>query len=755
MSLLSLNPEQLSAVEHTKGPVLILAGAGSGKTRVLTQRIAYLIDHEKVDPWNILAITFTNKAANEMKERVGQAVGVHSSAVFVATFHSTCVRILRNHAELLGYTSHFSIYDSDDSKTLMKRIVKENQLETRDLKLRTFLNAVSSAKDQLKDPTDFMMENEREYNGDKLSAAYSKYQKALEEANAFDFDDLIMKTVELFKKNPGVLEQYQNRFIYIHVDEYQDTNYAQFVLIRLLAAKHNNLCVVGDDDQSIYRFRGANIRNILDFEKVYPDAFVVKLEQNYRSTQNILNAANGVIHHNRGRKDKSLWSDLGEGEKIRFMQFPTAYDEAVFIADDVERTARAKGLDYSDFAILYRTNAQSRLLEERFVQEGIPYELVGGVNFYARKEIKDILAYLKTVDNAKDEIAVTRIINIPKRGIGTTTVEKFMAFANGHEIGFFEALLRADEVVKGTTLKKIRDFTALIMELRDDAREKTTEDFIADLVDIIDYNNYLNSLLDEALVNDEENERMNNVQELISKAALYDQENENPTLSGFLEEVALVSDIDMTDDTKTRVMLMTLHSAKGLEFPHVYLSGLEESLFPSYQSCIMEDIDPVAMEEERRLAYVGITRAKRHLTLTCARSRMVNGETRYPDVSRFIKEIPIKYLETNESADRLTSRRTGTDFSATSEKAYKSYRNNEFKKEVSRPPLAFSSMPKKGMPAGIKPDYQVGDRVLHIKFGEGTVTALEKEPRDYKVSVRFDTAGDKVMYAAFAKLTRL
>ena len=751
MSLLSLNPEQRDAVEHTQGPVLILAGAGSGKTRVLTQRIAYLIEHDGVAPWNILAITFTNKAAKEMKERVGMAVGVASSSVFVSTFHSACVRILRSYANLLGYDNNFSIYDSDDSRTLMKRIVKESQLETRDLKLRTFLNVISSAKDELKDPVIFQNENQFEYNGDKLSTAYLKYQRALKENNAFDFDDLIMKTVELFQTHPEVLEFYQERFKYICVDEYQDTNYAQFVLVKLLASKYRNLCVVGDDDQSIYRFRGANIRNILDFEKVYPDAFVVKLEQNYRSTQNILNAANSVIKHNYGRKDKSLWSDMGEGDKIRFYQFQTAYDEADFISEDIDKTIRKTGLDYNDFAVLYRTNAQSRLLEERFVRMGIPYELVGGVNFYARKEIKDIIAYLKTIDNARDEIAVSRIINIPKRGIGTTTVEKFMSFAHTHEIGFFEALLRADEIVKGTTLSKVRDFTCLITDLREDLREKSMEEFIADLVETIDYNHYLNSLIDEALIDDEENERMENVAELITKAADYDQTAENPSLSGFLEEVALVADIDMTDDSQTRVMLMTLHSAKGLEFPEVYLSGLEENLFPSYQACVSEADDPVAMEEERRLAYVGLTRAKRHLTLTCARSRMVNGETRYSQVSRFIDEIPVEYFQKNESSDKLKDRKNRSD-SVSSERSYTSYKKNEFKKQVSRP---LAQMPLKGLPVGAEPEYTIGDRVSHIKFGVGTVLELVREPRDYKVTVEFDDCGQKVMYAAFAKLIRL
>ena len=765
MAAFNLNKEQQSAVYHTEGPVLILAGAGSGKTRVLTQRIAHLISEKNVAPWNILAITFTNKAAKEMKERIEQTSGKDAGSVFVATFHSTCVRILRKYADRLGYSSSFSIYDSEDQKTLIKKIAKRFAIETRDLKPKSFLSKISSAKDHLLNPSEYMLEHQYDRDADKIITAYREYQKALFESNAMDFDDLIMKTVELFRKNPDVLEEYQERFKYICVDEYQDTNHAQFVLVKLLADKYRNLCVVGDDDQSIYRFRGANIRNILDFETVYPDAFVVKLEQNYRSTQNILDAANAVIGNNKGRKAKKLWSDLGEGALIKLRQFRAAFDEALFIAEDIDRKMRRNNLSYSDFAVLYRTNAQSRLIEERFVHGGIPYELVGGVNFYSRKEIKDIIAYLKTIDNARDDIAVTRIINIPKRGIGATTIEKVTSYALNNGISFFDALERADEILSAAASAKVSSFVALINDLRDEAREGGIENLISELVQRIDYEDYLISLTDEALKNEEDNERMKNVQELVSKAAAYDDEAEAPSLSDFLEEVALVADIDRNDDNSGRVMLMTLHSAKGLEFPYVYLSGMEEGIFPSFQACQTEDFDKQAMEEERRLAYVGLTRAKKDLTLTSARARMTNGETRYNVLSRFATEIPSELLETDTDGSTAieaakTARISRAENAGRREYHFGGAGDYSFKR-AERSTSDFSAealgkaLPSKGMPTFGKPDYNVGDRVNHVKFGEGTVTALEETPRDYKVSVNFDKAGEKVMYAAFAKLIRL
>ena len=745
-----LNPEQQRAVEHTEGPVLILAGAGSGKTRVLTQRVAFLIREKHVAPWNILAITFTNKAANEMKERVAMSAGEDARKVFVSTFHACCVRILRQHADLLGYDKHFSVYDSDDSKSLMKNILKQFQLETRDVKLRRFLNAVSNAKDELIAPGAYLQEHRYDRDAERIATAYREYQRALMNANAMDFDDLIMKTVELFRLHPEVLESFQDRFRYICVDEYQDTNNAQFELVRLLAMRDRNLCVVGDDDQSIYRFRGANIRNILDFERVYPDAYVVKLEQNYRSTQHILDAANSVISNNAARKNKALWSDLGDGAKIRLRQFPHAIEEAEFVASDVAALKRGGKCRLSDVAVLYRTNAQSRLIEERFVRDGIPYELVGGVNFYSRREIKDILAYLKTIDNARDELAVRRIINVPKRGIGNTTVEKAAVYAAENGTDLFTALIRAEEYLSGKALEKVTAFTDLIDEMRSFSVSSGVEDLIRVLIDRTGYEEYLISLSEEEGIDAEDNERLKNVEELISKAADYEAAAEDASLSGFLEEVALVADIDMVDDTKDRAYLMTLHAAKGLEFSHVYITGMEEDVFPSFQSRMAEEGDPAAMEEERRLAYVGITRAKQTLTLTCARARMVNGETRYSQMSRFVSEIPEELLDTDVPDAGVTllnpAKKTVFEkpFAATAIR----------KQSLTQPKTTFAQL-KKGAPAVTEPDYTTGDRVRHVKFGDGTVTAIEKETRDYKVTVDFDAYGTKVMYAMFAKLQKI
>ena len=748
MSLMEdLNPEQRAAVLQTEGPVLILAGAGSGKTKVLTERVAFLIAQGKARPWQILAITFTNKAARELRERVDRAVPEGAEGVWAQTFHATCVRILRAHADKLGYDSHFTIYDSDDSRTLMKQILKRDQLETQTLRLRTFLNKISAAKNKLMDIDAFVREIQYEPGAERLIHAYRSYQAALQEANAFDFDDLIMKTVELFRTQPDVLEQYQERFRYICVDEYQDTNAAQFELIRLLAGKYRNLCVVGDDDQSIYRFRGANIRNILDFEQHYPDAYVVKLEQNYRSKQNILDAANGVIAHNASRKRKRLWSERGEGAPVRFKLFASAVDEADYVTGEVMRLVRSGS--GKEVAVLYRTNAQSRLLEERFVRDGIAYELVGGVNFYQRREIKDILAYLKTVENARDELAVRRILNVPKRGIGAKTVEDLALFAEENNILFYDALEMSESVLGAKGASKVRAFTDLIDTLRAERTESSVEQLIRRVIDLTDYASYLQSLQEDSAVYDEENSRLHNVEELISKAADYDATAEDPSLYGFLEEVALVADIDLTGDDRDRVMLMTLHAAKGLEFSHVFITGMEENLFPGFQSVSSEDTDPMAMEEERRLAYVGFTRAKDTLHLTAARARMINGETHFNPVSRFVTEIPKELLETDaETTPRAMSagrhKPKVTPFAAE--------RIREL--DAIRPKQTFAAL-KKGAPEISTPDYKTGDRVRHVKFGAGTVTNLSKETRDYKVTVDFDTAGTKVMYAAFARLEKL
>lgn len=808
----TLNSQQKKAVLQTDGPVLILAGAGSGKTRVLTHRVAYLIDECGVNPWNIMAITFTNKAAGEMRERVDKIVGFGAESIWVSTFHSSCTRMLRRYADKIGYSNNFTIYDTDDSKALMKDVCKRFQLETQQLKLRNIMGIISKCKDNLVSPEEYALSAGNDYIKTRVSKAYTEYQLALKKNNAFDFDDLIMKTVELFRKNPDVLDSYQERFKYIMVDEYQDTNNAQFELIRLLADKYRNLCVVGDDDQSIYRFRGANIRNILDFEKVYPDATVIKLEQNYRSTQQILDAANAVISNNSGRKDKALWTDIKDGDKVHLREFDSAQDEAEFIASEIGKLKRNHKLSYDETAVLYRTNAQSRLLEERFVYEGIPYDIVGGTNFYSRREIKDLLAYLKTIDSGLDDIAVKRIINVPKRGIGATTIENVQAYADERQISFFEALCEADQIMtisRGSA--KLTDFVTMIRAFRTKSKSYSLEELLKDVIDVVGYMDYLKTLDDDDDSGD--NDRAANVDELISKIAAYEEneEVEQPTLTGFLEEVALVADIDRIGEDNEKVLLMTLHSAKGLEFENVYLAGMEENVFPSYMTLQFEDSDPEGIEEERRLAYVGITRAKKNLTLTAARRRMVRGETQYNRLSRFVREIPDELLDRNkpltaasflydggESIDDDFEYTGDDDFSgggysgikpsfakglakSASKSSFdngKSELANTYKlKAKPKPkvtkPRAVPDKPyiagagathAKGQLAGISkgmpmkaetPDYVVGDRVSHVKYGEGTVTGLEQGPRDYKVTVMFDGPGQKVMYAAFAKLKKI
>ena len=853
----TLNKEQGEAVRHTEGPVLILAGAGSGKTRVITHRVAYLIDECGVNPWNILAITFTNKAAGEMRTRVDDLVGYGAESVWISTFHSLCVRIRRRYIDLMGYENSFTIYDTDDQKTLMKDVCKYLKIDTKDLRERDILSEISSAKNELMTPLRFREEMVGlSFRYKKIADAYEEYQKRLRKNNAVDFDDLLMLTVQLFHSHDEVLDYYQNRFRYIMVDEYQDTNKAQFELVRLLAAKYRNLCVVGDDDQSIYRFRGADIRNILDFEKVYPDTFVVKLEQNYRSTQNVLDAANAVIRNNSGRKSKELWTDRGTGAKLHFRRFMTARDEAAFVAEDIERKCRQdRHLRYGDFAVLYRTNAQARALEERLVLSSIPYNVVGGTNFYDRREIRDMIAYLKTVGNGQDEVACRRILNVPKRGIGQTTIGRLSDYALMRDITFFEAMQSCRNITSlGRGTAKIEEFVKLILDFREYADGHSLSDLLRHIIEETKYEDYLFTTDDEG-----GEDRVSNVDELISKITDYEDTAEEPTLSGFLEEVALVSDLDETGDSDNRVLLMTLHSAKGLEFPHVYMTGMEDGIFPSYMS--LNSSDEGAEEEERRLAYVGITRAKDDLTLTCSSSRMLRGEVQYNPMSRFLTEIPdelfegdgpsglsgggspfgddhsfgndhsfssrsyghddafmdafdrgeIPWIEPEErkrpggsygngsyGSGRSGAGAYGTGSYGTGRSGAGAYGTGSYgtgssetgtygtgntgarprPKAVSRKPGTDDSKKpyiakvsggrksqgsagglkglSKGMPsAPAKPDYEAGDRVMHTKYGEGTVKAVEAGPRDYKVTVVFDEYGQKVMYAAFAKLVRI
>ena len=767
MSLLdALNEPQRQAVMATDGPLLILAGAGSGKTRVLTHRTAYLIEECGVNPYNIMAITFTNKAAGEMRERIDQMVGYGSESIWVCTFHSTCVRILRRYIDRLGFGTNFTIYDSDDQKTLMKDVCKRLEIDTKMYKEKMFLSAISSAKDELIDPIEFETRAAGDYVKRKQAQVYREYQQALKQNNALDFDDLIMKTVELFKLDKEVLASYQDRFRYIMVDEYQDTNTAQFELIRLLALKYQNLCVVGDDDQSIYKFRGANIYNILNFEHHFPDATVIKLEQNYRSTQNILDAANAVIANNQGRKEKRLWTDNGAGDKITFEQLDTAAEEADFVARDIARRVRKGEYQYKDCAILYRTNAQSRLFEERFITANIPYKIFGGVNFYARKEVKDLLAYLKTIDNGQDDLAVRRIINIPKRGIGAASINKVALYAQEQEISFYDALCVAEQVPGlGKAAAKIRPFVLFIQSMKAKAKLLSVADL---LQEVIETTGYVREL--EAEGTDEAEARIENIDELISKAVDYAEGEEAPTLNGFLENVALVADIDSFDENSDYVVLMTLHSAKGLEFPNVYLAGLEDGLFPSYMS-ITSDNSQAEIEEERRLAYVGITRAKKNLTNTSARVRMVRGQTQYGKVSRFVREIPPELLSGKIYEPKTKEEPIEQSTFQKARKAFRtvpSYGGSGYGKEVGEGYGSTFHSSKATKPVYTKVEnqrdfgsvggalsYQVGDRVRHIKFGDGEVMAIVSGGRDYEVTVDFDKAGTKKMFASFAKLKKI
>ena len=743
--LAGLNDKQKEAVLHFEGPLLILAGAGSGKTRVLTHRIAYLIEEHQVPPYHILALTFTNKAANEMRERVNNIIEYGAGSIWVSTFHSTCVRILRRFIDHLGYDNAFTIYDSDDQKSLMKDICKQLNIDTKKYKERTFLNAISSAKDELKTPEQYADEVAKEYNKKIFGRVYKEYQKRLKQNNALDFDDLIMLTVQLFRQNAEILNHYQERFPFILVDEYQDTNTAQFTLLSLLASRYQNLCVVGDDDQSIYRFRGANIHNILNFEKIFPATKVIRLEQNYRSTKNILAAASGVIKHNSMRKEKTLWTTAEAGAPISYGRYDNEYEEAQGIAADIHRQVK-DGMSYSDFAILYRTNAQSRVFEEKLIYEGIPYRIIGAVNFYARKEIKDILCYLKTINNSADDIAIKRIINIPRRGIGQTTIGRISDYAFSQEMPFYEALRRVDEIPGCTRASaKIHSFVSLIEHFRMKLRGEmySLEDMTQELLDVTGYVREL-----EAEDTDEANGRIENIESLMNKIVQYEEDNNGGTLNDLLEDIALVADIDTVSDDAEQVLLMTLHSAKGLEFPNVYICGMEETIFPGASAVFGGD--PSELEEERRLCYVGITRAMKKLTLTSANQRMRNGEMNFNRPSRFINEIPRHLVkQTYGAVLKPETESKPTEFSRTKASLYTKDRKN---------PFANNPYIQKGMgsasPAGA-PDYQVGDRVSHAKFGQGVVRSLTKLTNDYEVVIEFDGFGQRKLRSSFAKLTKL
>ncbi|MBP5564629.1 MAG: UvrD-helicase domain-containing protein [Lachnospiraceae bacterium] len=781
-----LNPEQLDAASHIEGPVLILAGAGSGKTRVITYRIAYMID-QGISPYNILAITFTNKAAEEMRQRIDDLVELESDSIWVSTFHSTCARILRRHIDRIGYDTNFSIYDTDDTKKLITNLLKKNNINPKEYPAKSILAVISANKNEMIGWEEYESMAKGEYEK-VIALLYRDYQKALFDNNALDFDDLLLLTVELFKKVPEVLENYRNRFKYILVDEYQDTNSVQFAFINMLAAKSRNLCVVGDDDQSIYRFRGANIRNILDFEKNFKDAYVVKLEQNYRSTENILNAANAVIANNKGRKEKSLWSENGDGTKIHFRRLDSTREEASFVVDDIYTKVRRRDCLRKECAVLYRTNQQSRELEEAMLRENIPYTIVGGTNFYARREVKDILAYLKTIANGSDNLNVERIVNVPKRGIGDTSMGKAIAFAENNDISLFEALLHADRIPSiGKAASKMMDFATDICIFRERIKEDEFDDLselIGALVEKIDYNAYLY----ETEEKEDADDRIANIDELISKAAYFEEkfiaeqgdaeEAKKPTLQDFLNDVSLVADIDNADTSADRVLMMTIHSAKGLEFSHVYIVGMEDGLFPGDRA--VNAYDPEDMEEERRLAYVGITRAKEDLTLTSTASRMYRGQWVNFPISRFVKEIPLNLMESNMSLEKKTADTIPLyEKKDKSVKLYSGYINQSMKssttsnvnkpysgtnmlssaKPVAKPKISVKPVQTakpvsftKGSEIKSEINYKVGDRVSHIKFGEGVVKDIDNSGVNTYVTIEFDTYGQRVLDSRFAKL---
>ena len=767
-----LNDIQQQACEYVDGPLLILAGAGSGKTRVITHRVAYLMNHEGVNPLNILAITFTNKAAKEMRERVDVIAPDGADRVWVSTFHSLCVRILRRYADKIGYGKNFDIYDSDDQKSTVKSILKDFQIDPKRYPEKMFLSEISKAKEKYQSPDEFAKKSVADYAATKVAEIYTEYQGRLRKNNAMDFDDLIYKTVELFEHNPDVLDTYQNRFRYIMVDEYQDTNHIQFLLVKMLARKYRNLCVVGDDDQSIYKFRGANITNILNFEKEYSDAKVIKLEQNYRSCGNILAAANAVIQHNEGRKDKALWTDKEAGEKISFEQCDTEYAEGDLVASRIKTLVR-QGVDYRDIAILYRTNAQSRVLGEKMVYANIPYRVYGGTNFYARKEIKDVLAYLKVINNATDNLYFRRVVNVPKRGIGEASLSKVESFADAYGLSMMDAAARADEIpgMAAKTSGKIKKFAELIQSFRDMLQDGESLDLVYDK--ILEDTGYESELIAERT--EESMTRLENIDELRNKVVEFAETNEDAGLSEFLEEIALVSDLDSMSEDDSQVKLMTLHSAKGLEFPYVFICGMEDRVFPSGMA--LNSDDPDALEEERRLCYVGITRAMKKLYLSAARERMIHGNRTCSDVSRFIREIPPllfeheadmrniakrmeyesigrynsdgSYADNYDGGTKLRSTSSGREYGQ--KNPYSSYsRQKTYGQPTSKPSFGKQFV----VDSSGKPDYEVGDRVRHIKFGVGTVEGLEKGEKDYEVTVNFDRCGIRKMYASFAKLKK-
>lgn len=733
MDLLNgLNEPQKQAVLHTDGPLLILAGAGSGKTRVLTHRIAYLIKEKNVHPGSILAITFTNKAAREMKERIDRLVGDAADNIWVSTFHSMCVRILRRDIEKIGFDRSFVIFDSTDQQTVVKDCLKELNLNEKNYAPRSVLEMIGKAKDELIEPATYAKMNETDYRMSKVADIYKRYQDKLKQNNALDFDDIIMFTIKLFLDYPPVLEYYQRKFKYILVDEYQDTNTAQYSLISLLAQQNRNLCVVGDDDQSIYGWRGANIRNILDFEKEFTHCKVIKLEQNYRSTQTILDASNSVIKNNIGRKNKSLWTQNSKGSRILFYQGNNEHEEALFVANEIRKLVKNENKEYKDIAVLYRMNAQSRVIEDMLMKECIPYKIFGGLRFYDRKEIKDIIAYLRIIQNPADDIALKRIINVPKRGIGNTTVETAEGVANQRKCSIFSIISCSEQIPElqraSSKLQKFVTLTAMFRVLAESSK-------VSELIEqVINQSGIMSELQEENTV--EAQSRIENIKEFISVALEFEKQSEEKTLEAFLANISLVSDIDNFEEGADNIVMMTLHSAKGLEFPAVFMVGMEEGVFPGYRSMSSES----ELEEERRLCYVGMTRAKEKLYMTNTFSRTLFGNTTFNKASRFLKEIPEELIE--EPGKKKSTAGTAT------KKADNLSNLGLFK--GSKP---FSINDLKTPKASL--DFKTGDMVEHKKFGVGTITSVEKEKDDLKLEIQFKNAGMKRLMAAYANLVKL
>lgn len=715
-----LNPMQKKAVLTTEGPVLVLAGAGSGKTRVLTHRIAYLVEEKGISPYNILAITFTNKAAKEMKERIENLLGDYHRDLWVSTFHSSCVRILRMEIDKLGYEKNFVIYDTTDQQVVIKECLRKLNLDEKMFQPRMILNEIGRAKDQLISPSEYLAEFGNDFRNQKIAEVYKMYQNSLRSNNALDFDDLIMKTVQLFQTNPTVLHYYQNKFKYILVDEFQDTNMAQYTLISLLARSHKNLCVVGDDDQSIYGWRGADIRNILGFEKEFTNTQVIKLEQNYRSTKSILDAANIVVANNTDRKSKQLWTDNKDGEIIQYYKANNEYDEASFVASTIEKLNDEENRPYSQFAVLYRTNAQSRALEEMLMKRGIPYKIYSGTRFYDRKEIKDILAYLRTIENPVDDVSVKRIINVPKRGIGLKSIEKFDDYADVKEESFFSALLDVDKMPDQSTRVKVQTgkFTNLIMTLREKRNEMTVTDIVKE---IYEGTGYIDALMAEDKI--EAESRIENLQEFLSVTKDFDENAEIKTLEEFLARTSLETTMDGDDEEENAVVLMTLHSAKGLEFPVVFIPGMEEGIFPSSMS-LQENNE----EEERRLCYVGITRAMEKLYMSHAMTRTLYGRTNANPISRFMNEIPEELIHMD-----------------------KPYSRKQDLRQMQTSPLFTGAMmhqKKEETQTFDAKEVKAGNKIKHPKFGIGTVVSVNGD----MLTIAFPNSGIKKISTTFIQL---